>query len=100
MVLKIDIKRTRDLGMLRPSRADLAAEAVLASLNCTRAWRHKTLFRRYHPDLSKKKMEKQILPGMAGDMVTYIYKEIICGAQQRVRCCSGAGPQDRVEYNQ
>ncbi len=54
MVLKIGIKRTRDLGMLRPSRADLAAEAVLASLNCTRAWRHKTLFRRYHPDLSKK----------------------------------------------
>jgi hypothetical protein len=65
MVLKKGIKRTRDLGMLRPSRADLAAEAVLASLNCTRAWRHKTLFRRYHPDLSQKKMEKQILPGMA-----------------------------------
>jgi hypothetical protein len=100
MVLKIGLKRTRDLGMLRPSRADLAAEAVLASLNCTRAWRHKTLFRRYHPDLSKKKLEKQILPGMAGDMATYIYKGIVCGAQQRVRCCSGAGPQDRVEYNQ
>jgi hypothetical protein len=39
MVLKIGIKRIRDLGMLRPSRADLAAEAVLASLNCTRAWK-------------------------------------------------------------
>jgi 1,6-anhydro-N-acetylmuramate kinase len=72
MVLKIGMKRKRDVGMLRPSRADLAAEAVLASLNCTRAWRHKTLFRRYHPDLSQKKMEKQILSGMAGDMATYI----------------------------
>jgi hypothetical protein len=58
MVLKIGIKRIRDLGMLRPSRADLAAEAVLASLNCTRAWRHKTLFRRYHPDLSKKRKSR------------------------------------------
>jgi hypothetical protein len=100
MVLKIGIKRTRDLGMLRPSRADLAAEAVVASLNCTRAWRHKTLFRRYHLDLSKKKLGKQILPGMAGDMATYIYKGIVCGGQQRVRCCSGVGTQDRVEYNQ
>jgi hypothetical protein len=40
MVLKIGIKRIRDLVMLRPSRADLAAEAVLASLNCTRAIIH------------------------------------------------------------
>jgi hypothetical protein len=32
-------------------------------------------------------------------MAAYIYKGIVCGAQQRVRCCSGAGPQDRVEYN-
>jgi hypothetical protein len=59
MVLKIGMKRKRDVGMLRPSRADLAAEAVLASLNCTRAWRHKTLFRRYHPDLSKKKWKSR-----------------------------------------
>jgi hypothetical protein len=37
MVLKIGIKRTRDLGMFRPSRAYLEVVVVLASLNCSRA---------------------------------------------------------------
>jgi hypothetical protein len=27
-------------------------------------------------------MEKQILPGMAGDMATYIYKGIVCGGSR------------------
>jgi hypothetical protein len=81
--------------MLRPSRADLAAEAVFASLNCTRAWHRR--YSRQVQNQATLTANKQILSEWLENMGTLMVWDSIVGASSNDSCCSGTATQDRVQ---
>jgi len=94
-ISKDNHKHKSHLGMLHPSRADLTAEAVFASLNCTRAWDRR--YSRQVQNQATLTTNKQILSEWLENMGTLMVWAGIVGANSNDSCCSGTVTQDRVQ---